>query len=194
MSTERFNYTNEGEIFALGSKINAFCDLTPDTFDPAVHVVEAQEIVEALAPRIRASSSSQLSMRWNLKGLTSVLRGTTEHGDVSITDENRIRGEKTFTTRHEYRIGNYVVRGRSRRLSGKDTLVFEHFWKRSMGSRVDENPPSQLEITYNRQTLEPTWIASYEFVTKAGRLGSIEFSRSVAHPTTLWKAEKNGRK
>ncbi len=191
MAQEKFQYSGEGELFTLAAKVNAFCDVTPDTFYPAEHVAQAREIIAALAPRMTASSLVGLDVGLNIKGRRTIVRGATEHGEVSATDNDQIKREKSIIPAKEYRIGNYVVKGRSSRIKGRDTLVFEHFWERKRRSErlVTDTSYSKLVLKYSRENFQPEVISQLDYVPKTILFGPIVFSRSVANKTVIWKKE-----
>lgn len=182
MTREQFPYSGEDENITLAAQVNAFCEISPDSFDPAIHPPIAKELVEKIDPRVKSSSSMELSFSGKRRG--HIIRGATEHGEISVPT-----GGHTFDKsigKREYRIGNYVVKKYDVGLH-KSVLIFEHFWKREPGSRVSDEPSPLRTITYNIKDLEPTKITIVTPKLKRVRIGSAKFSMTLPHKTMLWK-------
>ena len=183
MAREKFSYSGNGELFALAAQVNAFCETTPDDFDPTIHISEARTIVETIDPRIKKSSGIRVST-WGKRKGTSI-KGATEHGDISISTDTTPY-EKSFGGK-EYRIGNYVVTKMPFSF-GRSSLYFQHFWEREPSSRVVDTPTSYRRIVYQKKTLDPIAIAQVDYPPKTVRLGHRTYTLyAFSHRTTLWK-------
>lgn len=179
---ESFKYTSEEEMFQLAAKVNAFCELTPETFDPTVHVADARELVRLIAPRVKASSVLRLDLWRNSK--SSKMAGATEHGTVSITEGGKNQ-TKTFGVK-EFRIGNYVVTGRSP-LTSPDSLAFEHFWERTPGSSVEEEKQVARGISFIRRSKEPVAIYDTYKIPRSVLIARTAFGVVTVVNKTIWK-------
>lgn len=182
MTREQFPYSGEGENLTLAAQVNAFCEISPDSFDPAIHLPIAKELVGKIDPRVKNSSSMKLSFSGKRRG--DVIKGTTEHGELSVSTDGT-SFNRSFGSR-EYRIGNYVVTKKDVGLR-QSALIFDHFWEREPGSRVsDELPPSRT-ICYKIKDLEPTKITIVDHRVKGLKIGPTRFSMILPHKTVLWK-------
>lgn len=125
MDKEQQLYLPPQEQLIIASKVNRLCEVSVDEFDPKTQVKDAEEIVKALHPRMKAFDGPRIKFIKRSTSRSNVLAGETGLGQINTSFDSEELKVWRFGI-EEYKIGGYVAKLRSNPL----TLEFEYFWSR----------------------------------------------------------------
>ena len=148
---ETQEYLPPQEQLIIAAKIHRLHEATVETFNPEIHVVDAQDIVKALHPRIKPASKYSLRHYSNSSSTSQVRAGATSAGNVNASFKEQKTKKVEFGV-HEYRIGNYVA---TRSVQKHCNYIrFEEFWDRgSINEAFDKTSEGTL-IVYDATSLD----------------------------------------
>jgi len=161
-------FENPQEQLQLSALVSRFCDRTPNEFDPALHVDEAREIVKALGPRIKLTSSNVISRNYNQANSSSTIVGATDLGEIKTTVPEKSNTPKVkyrLGKEEIYRIGAYMIT-KVKYPNGGSRLQFKHFIEHGVASRVIGKYHPYWVMDYDSKSLELLGIAEMQSKVK----------------------------
>ena len=189
---ETQEYLPPQEQLIIAAKIHRLHEATVETFNPEIHVVDAQDIVKALHPRIKPASKYSLRHYSNSSSTSQVRAGATSAGNVNASFKEQ-KTKKVELGIHEYRIGNYVA---TKVPVTKDLncINFEEFWNRGFVNRAFNKVPEQTAIIYDATSLDILRISKLDPTIKQHRfkLWNRRYSLIRVHyrENPLWREKK----
>lgn len=188
---ETQDYLPPQEQLIISAKIHNLCEVTAETFDPEIHVAEAQEIIRALDPRIKPESERSFGYYSNSSSLSQVRAGSTNAGNVNASFEEQ-KSKKVEFGVHEYKIGNYIA---TKHVHKKFNFIhLEEFWDRGSVNQVFDKTPQSTIILYEQKSLDLVRIS--KMVPTVKQLGlKLRNRKLTARETTLsenrlWQRKK----
>lgn len=180
---ESDGYLPPQEQLLIAAKVNRLCDATVATFDPETQVADAQDIVNALNPRIKPSGRVGGKATITSSSTSEVREGATNAGNISVSFKDRKTKKFEFGV-NRYRIGNYIVRKiRWGRITG---ITFEHFWDRGMTDEAFQEDRQNTRIDYDSKTLEVVKISIW--IPRTRQIACLFITTYKVVP--LWEKEK----
>ena len=139
------------EQLIIAAKIHRLHEATVETFNPEIHVVDAQDIVKALHPRIKPASKYSLRHYSKSSSTSQVRAGATSAGNVNASFKEQKTKKVEFGV-HEYRIGNHVA---TRSVQKHCNYIrFEEFWDRGSINEAFGKTSEGTLIAYDATSLD----------------------------------------
>jgi len=181
---DRAYMEGQQQIF-LAAKVNRLCEVaSKEEFDADNLIPAAQDIVQALDPRLAFTSAPLLRFMDRIGKGRKTFVAATELGNVSASFEDR---NKPQAQTEEYRIGLYVARKQKRIFGLISMITFEHYLARSGVRGPLENFPQVTAIAYHRETLDLLTIRTFTLQPKM--LGSLFYIKRQPGEL-LWQQDK----
>ena len=189
---ETQQYLPPQEQLIIAAKIHGLCEATAETFNPEIHVADAQHIVNALDPRIKQGSNHTVRYYSSSSSTSQVRSGATNAGNVNASFKEQ-KTKKVELGIHEYRIGNYVAT-KSSVTKDLNSISFEEFWDRGFVNRAFIKEPEKTTIIYDATSLDTLRISKLVPTTKHHRfkLWNRKYAliRTLYRENPLWRRKK----
>lgn len=178
---EQPTYLEPNKQLLIAAKVNRICAAGAEDFDEQL-IEDAQEVVYALASRIKPSSATRLYGELNTPGTS--IKGETDRGEFSFSNGENKKSFMLIGRVDEYRIGSYIAQKFAK---GKlSELWFKDFFGAGGADMALENYKPATQITYQQEDLS---LVSIERANpKVARLGFIKITRYDY--VSLWKKDK----
>lgn len=182
-------YLPPQEQLVIAAKVSRLCQVTPETFDEQIHVLDTQEIVRLL-DTILKPTDKRSKLGYNVSSSNSQVKaGATNAGNINARFNER-KVEQFQHGTDVYRIGNYNA---TRHVKGRDArinLKQDNFEQLMYKMIADENLQEILTYTaieYQTESLEVARISLMVPNITRKESGDTIQVKTVDHEKILWK-------
>lgn len=180
---EELAYLEPKKQLLIAAKVNRICAAEAEDFDYKL-IEDAQEVVYALASRIKPSSDVRIFVKIATPGTST--KGETDHGEFSFSSGEKRKNLTLIGRVDKYRIGNYIAQKFTKGKLSK--LSFKDFFGAGGTDMALENYKPATQIVYQQEDLSLVNIKrANPKVTKLG-LGFINIIRYDY--VFLWEKDK----